>query len=79
VVVPTAAELPADLAFLESQFSNVPIHPEREAEQKFEHELEFEHVALELGTRPDRNHAATALGRDCSGDDVEVVGPCSFL
>jgi hypothetical protein len=35
VVVRMAAEQAADLAFLESQFSNVPIHPECEADQKF--------------------------------------------
>jgi hypothetical protein len=33
VVVPIAAEQAADLTFLESQFSNVPIHPECEADQ----------------------------------------------
>ncbi|SDO53865.1 hypothetical protein SAMN05444050_4391 [Afipia sp. GAS231] len=76
--MPTAAELAADLAFLESQYSNVPIHPKSEAERKFEHELEFEHMALELGTRLDRDHAATALKRDCSRNDVGVVGPCGF-
>jgi len=39
--VPTAVEQAADLSFLESQFSNVPIRPECEAAQKFEHEPEF--------------------------------------
>ena len=35
MVVPLATEQAADLAFLEAQFSNVPIHPECEADQKF--------------------------------------------
>ncbi|SDO51056.1 FAD-dependent monooxygenase [Afipia sp. GAS231] len=58
-----------DFRSLDTRFPFVLMHPQSETERK------LENIALELGTRIDRNHTVTAVSQDPDGVDVDVVGP----